>query len=42
MLLRKFRRGNVVSESTLKWILYLAILIAAGVAIKMIVSRVSG
>jgi hypothetical protein len=41
-LLRKFKRGNVSVEVTIKWILGIGILIAVGFAIKSIVGKVAG
>ena len=42
MKLRKCKQGHIVSEEVIKWILYLAILVAAGFAISTIISRASG
>jgi hypothetical protein len=43
MCLVKNKRGqNIVSDVTIKWIIYIAILVAAGFAVKMIVSRAAG
>ncbi len=42
MRLRKFKRGGIVTEETIKWILYLAIVVAVGVAIRMIIVKAGG
>ena len=42
MKLKKCKRGDIVSGGVIKWILYLAILVAAGFAIRNIISRASG
>ena len=39
MSLRKCKRGHIVSEEVIKWILYLAILVAAGFAIQNMIGR---
>jgi len=36
------RKGNAVTGETIKWILYLAILIAAGFAIRHAIVRFTG
>ncbi|MDH3353524.1 MAG: hypothetical protein OEL87_03685 [Nanoarchaeota archaeon] len=36
------RAQSVVSDETIKWIIYIAILVAAGFVIKQIVSRAAG
>ncbi len=37
------KRGqSIVSDETIKWIIYIAIFVAVGFAVKTIVSRVSG
>ena len=41
MLLR-FKRGHIVADKTIKWILYLAIVVAAGFAIRMIIIKAGG
>jgi len=33
---------NIVSDETIKWIIYISIFIAVGFAVKMIVSRLTG
>lgn len=38
----KFKRGEVVSGEVIKWIIYLAILVASGFAIRNIISRAAG
>ncbi len=42
MGLRKFKRGHFVSEEVIKWILYLAIVVAVGVAVRTIVLSFAG
>ena len=39
MKLRRCKRGHIVSEEVIKWILYLAIIVAAGFAIQNIIGR---
>ena len=36
------KRGEIVSGEVIKWILYLAILVAAGFAIKNMIGRFGG
>lgn len=38
----KCKRGHIVSEELIKWILYLAILVAVGFAIKNLIGRFAG
>jgi len=40
-LIRK-KRGQVVSGETIKWIIYIAIIIAVGFSIRLIFQRASG
>jgi hypothetical protein len=41
--LKRNKRGqSMVSDETIKWIIYIALVVAAGVAIKMIVSKAAG
>lgn len=42
MKLRGCKRGHIVSEEVIKWIIYLAIIVAAGFAINGIISRAAG
>jgi hypothetical protein len=35
------KRGHMISEETIKWIIYLAIVIAAGFAIRNIIQKFS-
>ncbi len=42
MNLIKCKRAEMVSGVTIKWILYLAIVVAAGFAIKSIVAKFGG
>jgi len=39
MLLGKFKRGHIVSSEIIKWIIYLAIVVAVGFSIKNIFGR---
>ena len=36
------KQGEVISKGVIKWILYLAILVAAGFAVRNIISRAAG
>lgn len=36
------KRGHMVSEEVIKWILYLAIVVAAGFAIKITIGKFGG
>lgn len=36
------RRGHIVSEETVKWILYLAIVVAVGFAVRLIIIKAGG
>ena len=36
------KRGHIVSEEVIKWIIYLAIVVAAGFAIKGIIGKFGG
>jgi len=42
MSLLRFKRGHMVSSEVIKWILYLAIVVAAGFVIKNIVGKFGG
>lgn len=43
MSLRRYhKRGHIVSEEVIKWILYLAIAVAAGFVIKNLVGKFGG
>lgn len=42
MKLRKCKRGQIVPDKIITWILYLAIIVAAGFAINNIISKASG
>jgi hypothetical protein len=35
------KKGHIVSDETIKWIISLAILVAAGLAVKLIFSKVA-
>ena len=37
-----FKRGHIVSDEVIKWIIYLSILIATGFAIKSIILKFGG
>jgi hypothetical protein len=41
MFLRRFKRGDVGFEEVVKWLLYIAIVVAAGFAIVRVVGRFS-
>ena len=36
------KRGQVISGETIKWIIYIAIIVAVGFSIRMIFKRASG
>ena len=42
MKFRLNRRGHIVAEETVKWILYLAIVVAVGFAVRHIIIRAGG
>ncbi|MFH1238320.1 MAG: hypothetical protein ABIH79_00235 [archaeon] len=42
MKLGRCKRGHIVSDEVIKWILYLAILVAAGFAIRNMIGRFGG
>jgi hypothetical protein len=42
MRLKKFKRGHITSSEIIKWIIYLAILVAAGFGIKNMMGRFGG
>lgn len=37
-----FKRGHIVSEEVIKWIIYLAIVVAVGFAVKNIIFKFGG
>jgi len=41
-MLQLNRRGGMAVDKTVEWILYLAIVVAAGVAIRMIIIKAGG
>ena len=42
MKLLRFKRGHIVSGELIKWILYLAIVVAVGFAVRVIVIKAGG
>ena len=42
MFLRFSKKGSVGVDDTIKWVIWIAILVVAGIGIKMIVSKAIG